>query len=509
MFACAAFGFWGCDNYLKDDSGDLLVPKSVNEYIPLLYGEGYPRTFNSDVDFYAIITDDIQTGTMEWDPESPWGTPNAGYDSDVAYAKWAYTWDYQMSANISDKNWAARYANILGCNTIIAALDNMSYEESESGKFNNLAAQAYTLRAYHYFCLVNSYALPWSAENLNEPGVVLRLSPEVMVDPIPRSTVGEVYKQINEDIIRAKGHMALADPSTNKHLISPDALLLLSTRISLFQEKWDEVIADGEEFLRGNGSILNLNTVSDRLAYESENPFYMMSLEENPEIVFTFGTKPGVYPYAYMSSSGYEIGIRVSYEDEGSLIQTYEESDIRVKAYFVEDFYYPGNPYWGIPGYYEYQYYMPRKCDNTIYDTYRENWRTVEVLLNAAEAYARKDQAVSRGAIDLINRLRVNRHYSGQYTALDVADFTNRDALIKFIWDERRRELCFEEAMRYWDLKRQGMPRIEHKFWTTTTTYETYVLKEGSPNYVMPIPGSETEYNNAIVVNPREVINPS
>lgn len=49
--ACVFFGFGqiSCSDYLKDDSGDLLIPKSVAEYTAVLYAEGYPTTFNSDV----------------------------------------------------------------------------------------------------------------------------------------------------------------------------------------------------------------------------------------------------------------------------------------------------------------------------------------------------------------------------------------------------------------------------------------------------------------------------
>ena len=32
----------GCSDYLKEDSGDLLIPKKVEEYSPMLYAEGYP-----------------------------------------------------------------------------------------------------------------------------------------------------------------------------------------------------------------------------------------------------------------------------------------------------------------------------------------------------------------------------------------------------------------------------------------------------------------------------------
>ena len=41
----------------------------------------------------------------------------------------------------------------LACNLVIDALPEMEYVEADSGNYNFLAAQAYALRAYNYWCL--------------------------------------------------------------------------------------------------------------------------------------------------------------------------------------------------------------------------------------------------------------------------------------------------------------------------------------------------------------------
>ena len=78
--------------------------------------------------------------------------------------------------------------------------------------------------------------------------------------------------------------------------------------------------------------------------------------------------------------------------------------------------------------------------------------------------------------------------------------------LLHFIWDERRRELCFEEAMRFWDLRRQGRPQIVHKWYNSWNTYEVYTLPATSANYVLRIPESELKYNTECMDNTRENI---
>ena len=135
-----------------------------------------------------------------------------------------------------------------------------------------------------------------------------------------------------------------------------------------------------------------------------------------------------------------------------------------------------------------------------------ENWRSVEVMLNLAEAYTRKNNEVTSDALDLLNNLRRCRLNPKAYVEKTSADFPNAQALLKFIWEERRRELCFEEAMRFWDMRRQGMPEVKHEFYSSMTSSKTFVLKQGSPNYLLPIPLSETEYNDGMTNNSRETI---
>ena len=143
-----------------------------------------------------------------------------------------------------------------------------------------------------------------------------------------------------------------------------------------------------------------------------------------------------------------------------------------------------------------------KPSDNLVH----ENWRSVEVMLNLAEAYTRKNNEVTSDALDLLNNLRRCRLTPKAYVEKTSADFPNAQALLKFIWEERRRELCFEEAMRFWDMRRQGMPEVKHEFYSSMTSSKTFVLKQGSPNYLLPIPLSETEYNDGMTNNSRETI---
>lgn len=512
----------GCDDYLKEDSGDLLIPKKVDEYSPMLYAEGYPFTFTSDVSWFKLMSDDVEMSHLEIDSTSTELDSKDGNAFDLLRGgdgRQAYVWSLDISEKLVDNFWANRYSNILACNVIIDALPTMEIE-GDTAKYNYLAAQAYGLRAYHYWCLVNTYALPYSDSNLDKPGVIIRTEPQIDIKQRARSSMRDVYKLINADIEKAEKYIADSYVPGNKHLLTEPAILLLASRIALFQENWDEVIRVSKLFLEGNSVVFDLNSVDTTLlgAYSDTETFYIMNGKVNEEIVFTFGSNSTTYDYLadYISGSSYGLGFRPSREGVNSLIGSYEEGDLRRKAWFMKDV--PAKKavsWWEEDQPRKYCYDYPSKyrrrydgdAEKPSEKTLRENWRSVEVILNLAEAYVRKTNSVSAEAVKLLNDLRRGRFLSESYVEKTTADFSSCEDLLKFVWAERRRELCFEEAMRFWDVRRQGMQEIIHKWYNSWTSYETYTLRHGSPNFVLAIPSAEIFYNEACENNSREEIN--
>lgn len=503
-----------CNDYLKEDSADLLIPSLVNDYVPILLGEAYPDNFSSQIDWTYLMTDDIEMGPLYYD-ESMYNNSKVtiidGFDPSMGDGEVLYTWWADYSNYITDKFWDARYKNILACNIVIDALPDMKYEESEYGTYCKLAAQSYALRAYHYFCLVNTYGTPWSEENKNKLGVIKRISPEVDVRATERATVGEIYTLINEDLKNAQQYLKNASTNYSKWEITPAAIYFLASRVALFQEDWDEVVRTSGEFMDlGENALYDLNGVdreSCGLPNSTNGGFWINQIDIS-ETVFLFGKKDKQYQYLApnLYYSNYTLGYHPSWTGEGALLNLYEDGDLRKEVYFARLFKLGGTRL--RPEYFSGQAY-PMKSDtymSTSNGQARECWRSPEVYLNLAEAYARKDNNVSSDAVAVLNQLRVKKILTEAYQAKSVSDFASRDELIRFIWEERRRELCFEEAMRFWDMRRQGMPRVEHKYYSSMNSSKTYVLEQGSANYLLPIPLSETEYNDGVTNNPRVTI---
>jgi hypothetical protein len=510
-----------CDSYLDSDSADLLIPESVNDYSPLLLGQGYPDKFGTQIPFATLMTDDVEMGPLYYAStqlndkyEKNYKT---GIDPKAGYGQYAHIWAADYSNYLTDAFWDGRYSNILTCNSIIEALPTMTHSESESGIYRKLAAQAYTLRAYNYFCLVNTYAQPYSKENLSKPGVILKTSPDISTSPQARATVGEIYELMDSDINKAQQYLDGANEQASKFEITPEAVYFLASRIALFQQDWDGVIAAGEKFMKLNKSILDLNSIDSTKfgmssSFVADSVFYATNDITHNEVVFAFGRNEYFgdgnikFMAPYNPTTYYEYGFHTSWSGDDALLKLYDPDDLRIKAYFLKPCKKTGSR--RIPQYFAGQY-CPCKGDNYATRTKfsSQAWRTPEVYLNMAEAYAQKSSGVSAEAIDLLNQLREKKYITGSANAQkSAADFTSKDELIKFIWQERRRELCFEELMRFWDMRREGMPAQTHYLYTSKTDFTTYKLSQGSVNYVLPIPVSETGYNDAVVNNERENI---
>lgn len=488
-----------CSDYLKEDSGDLLIPEKVEEYQSVLFGEGYPDDFSDDVAFIDLMTDDIAVIDG-----SPYGD---GYDNvNIPVGRGAYCWAYDVEYYAYDCGAAYenRYSNILACNTIIEHENDMIGSESD---VNYCVAQAYMLRAYNYFCLVNWYGLPYSkATAATDMGVAINLQSKITREQFTRSTVQQVYDQINSDLDRALDLFGQTSAKSSVYLASRNATLLLKSRVALFTEEWDDVITYGEE-LYNTG--LGLQDLSGKTANDFTGKYCFIKAD-NPELIFNFGGDSRYYHkymYTYLDDFPGPC-FATSQEGDGDLIQAYEEGDNRVYAFFKadEELTEPDEEY---PEHTMAQhFYTPKKYTSLYSDCYEQAFRSAECLLNLAEAYVQKGGGENEEkAIAMLNELRKARFAADAYVAKTAADFATTSELLTFVRDERRRELCFDESHRWWDLRREGCPRLVHKFKSSDVApWETYVLEQGDANYTLALPYSETDTNSAIEKYERRVI---
>lgn len=493
-----------CSGYLQDRSGDLLVPEKVEEYQAVLFGEGYPTTFTQDAAFIDLMTDDAEVSTKV-NANSTQSDGDDGVYLPIGRGAFSWAQDIEYHDPGCGDFYLNRYSNIMACNIIIENEETMM---GDPLKVNATVAQAHALRALNYFYLINLYAKPYDPNTASgDPGVALRTQSRVKRDEPKRATVAQVYQLINQDLDRSIELFEKAEQSRNKNLFSLQAAWLLKSRIALFLGKWDEAIKYGEKLSEDDYNLCDLSGKTAEEMNADKNKNYSFISTDNPEVVFFFSKSAANEGNRYMDNAALIKGAAYvpSQSKEGDLINSYGEGDKRLYAFFRQDVI-DYDEDWEM--YFEYVDRRHLPCKHYGYGVYSQAFRTSEALLNVAEALVQRGaQSDQAKAIELLNLLRSKRIAPENNEEISLADFT-QETLLQFVRDERRRELCFEEIHRWTDLRRYGMPRLEHIFYSSAeASPETYVLEQGDVNYTLELPKAELSYNKQIERTNRRIIN--
>ena len=471
LIAGAACLFTACGDFLEEVSQDQFEPKTIASYQELLNGAAYGihSTWESVSDF---MSDDVNGVSGAW--------AYSYSDKYIAY-KEIFSWQPHIFSTLEDisdestwENYQRLYQLIMTCNLVINGLDNVEGTETE---YNQTMGEALALRGFYYFMLVNYYALPYNYSGSTPAqmaGVPIVIEPEIKDEGIARNTVEEVYAQITADLESACSYLEKANQqNVGVYRIGTAGAHLIASRVYLYMEQWDKVIAHVGKALETAPELCDLNSYVFSNSYNPANSNNEVISKNFPETIFISGAKS----YTSLTEG-------TPYAVSTDLINLYETgNDKRKTAFFYENT-------WVY-----YRYWMAKY--GTAEQAYV--WRTAELYLNRAEAYAQKYQAgdasaATAAAADL-NKLRANR-----LATPDTYSAASADELLTFCREERRRELCFEKH-RWFDLRRWGMPSIQHTYIDANGVRSTYTLQQGDLGYVWPIPESAIELNSELKQN--------
>ena len=135
--------------------------------------------------------------------------------------------------------WSYSFKTIININATLEVAP-----EGQSKEFDMIIGENYYLRAFHYFTLVNTFGRPYADNSGTDLGVPLKLT--TSLDDFPaRSTVKEVYEQIEKDLLKAIEMMDIPAGSTitpkNSCYASKEVAEALLSRVYLYMERWDKV----------------------------------------------------------------------------------------------------------------------------------------------------------------------------------------------------------------------------------------------------------------------------
>lgn len=451
-------GLNACSDYLNKESSDEVIVKTVSDYSELLLGAGYPEPTGSLYNTLYLLDDDYMLNENSLDDEEDY----SGAVSAFPFYTWqANMWERQeVNASTYGESYSPTYTRLMGVNAVLDGIDEAIGEIEDR---DQVKAEALALRGYYYFMLVNLYGEPYNY-NKQALGVPLKLTANMETNGTARSTVEYVYKQIVSDLKAASDLFEKYPKRRGSYRINLPATNILLSRVYLHMELWDEAIAAATKAIENGGVLTNyVNLKSSSTCISNYN---------YSEVEWVYGN--GNTPTRSLP------GMVVSTELRNKFLEN--PNDTRINLWFLIN-----RTNWNITKKrISYPSGTPRTPTNSI--------RMSEAYLNRSEAYAQKGECVA--AWNDLSHLRENRYKEYSETAI-----TDATVLLKEIREERRLELCFDEV-RWFDLRRYGMPSISHLYKVRkSASWQTYTLNEKDPLYTLPLPSDVMNENSALQQN--------
>ncbi len=372
--------------------------------------------------------------------------------------------------------WNAAYAAINRANIVTKGVtDNPGVVSAALS--DQYLGEARFVRALCYWHLVNWFARPYVDGNGNNPGVPLRLTANFGGEPpaLERSTVAQVYTQIEADLVEAVAKLPIIQPAqgnqtSNYNSVSRatrGAALALLTRVHLHKGEWNNVITRGNQYIALNRYSLEGTPsavfAAATPANSAEAVFYIAhSTADNPNTNNSL--------FNNLNSLGLQ-----RYSLGPDLIAAFPVGDTRLSSLSVVT---SATRTW-----------TTKYRSSTLAD-WVPHIRHPEVLLNLAEALVQQSGTVDVTALGYVNSLRTR----AGVTAYVVGDFANAAAFRTAILLERRLEL-YGEGKYFFDLLRTSQG-VSGK--VTSAGAAVPAVPWNSNFVIFPIPQVELDRNPGI-----------
>jgi len=374
------------------------------------------------------------------------------------------TWVYaEDEANIA-ATWQAAYRVISQANLVLRDIDD--FASSDAGAVNRIKAQALAIRAMAHFDVLRYWVEEYD-RNSTKPGIPYITTFDYEQKP-SRGTVKETYDHIEADLLQARTLLNSGlDKTINasgRAYIDIQGVNAILARVYLYSNQLDNAI---------QYSTLVINSIP--LASRTNFPNIWTDASTS-EVIWSVSFNAGEGrigdPVYFVPSN------RSSYRPNPTLVTLYDQAnDVRYSSYFQVR-----------SNRLVLSKYLAKAAQVSRPDgiTNFKAFRTGEMYLIRAEAYARKGGVNEVLALADLNTLRAAR------IAGFVAGTETGAALINAIALERRKELI-SEGHRWFDLKRTT------KTITRTSCSVFCTLTSASRAWTWPIPIGEINANPNIL----------
>ena len=395
-----------CNKMLDIKPVNSMIPVSISDYESVLLG-GYPRT-----DFFMkteLLTDNVYANL------------NSIRDPEKANEPW-FVWagSHLLDGVDEDPYWGQLYKSIFYANTVLDNFLGRTPDASEKEMYETVMGEAYALRAYAYFYLVNLYADVYSPATLNLPGVPMPLSAADINQTTQnnkREPIEKVWKQIESDLDQATTLLS-GKIGSNKFRLDATSVQLLKARVYLFTNQLDKAIQASTDVITAK-PLFDMNEMQARIDEEGNQYAFsgnvgVIDSDYKNEVLFFTGGKANnniFYYGTYMLKPSPELL---------ELFNRPGQTDYR--KYIFTSFADLNNADGVQTGTTIYNMYA--KQENA---TYYIGLKLSEAYVTRAEAYARKKE--KKKAIDDLNTLLVRRIKKSEFQPLQESSL-----MLKLYW---------------------------------------------------------------------------
>lgn len=399
--------------------------------------------------------------------------------------------------------WSNEYTKIFDANVVLANVGQVTGTAQDKA---NLTADAYFIRAYSYWELANTYCLPYTDANKNEPGLPIKNTPDYVVPA--RSTLAATYAQIASDLAQAqKTTVSLVQNGVVRHWRANTAGVNgFSARYYLNLNDYTNALKYANAALAEYSTLVDYNTgmsygISSTVAINSGTPnaktvTLQFPYTHNRNVSFDPTDALGWKEFLYYRLLNNTTQWYIPSQD---LLNLYDVAhDLRYKYHYVQGFSYKKgltSPAYNYPGYvFFYEDKMP------------EGPTVAEMILIKAECLARTGDIA--GSMTTINQLYSKRTITGT----PPLTATTQDQAILTVLQERRREIPF--AQRWFDIRRfnnngyaaDDVTAITKTFYPYTPSavaitqpVQTYTLPANSRRFASPLPQTDINNSNGLI----------
>ena len=434
----ALFAFTGCNDFLDIQPVGKVMPKTAKEYRALL------------TDAYSRIPAERGKTTFRSDELTMEGETNTtNLDSYLDIWRWN---DTSPDETTLPFEWLQFYYVSYIANSVIEQQYNIT--EATDAERNQLAGEAYMLRAYMHFILVNLYAEPYThCDPKNTKGIPLKLDSDIN-KVLSRNTIAEVYTSILSDIKEAERLLNVEEwPEGETYRFNTLSVPAFRARVYLYMGDWQQAYTNATDVVGKHGELEDL-TASSTLPNHYQSVEAILSMEN------------------IFNSSSLGAGYVAS-----GLLSLYR--DLRKSKFYKQ---------------------LSASATEVLkagVNTYRCTFRSAEFYLTAAEAALELNDMDN--ARHYLTELMKKRYLSAIYPTYEAEILSmTQDELREEIYNERFRELALE-GHRWFDLRRTTRQEL-----TKTYKGETYVLQKDDSRYTLRIPADAIEANPGLEEENRE-----